>query len=301
MEKKRKKSQALHQGRTWQKEEFNMKQAIWTLLKVLLVFVVVLLMIGFVLVGFFTVQGYRMYRDAMQQTPIEQAVEQIRQQEDFVPYEQLPDLYIDAVIAVEDHRFEQHGGIDLLAICRAALYDLRTFSFAQGGSTITQQLAKNLFFTQEKALERKFAEVFAAFELESKYSKSEIFELYVNTIYFGSGYYGISDAARGYFGKEVSQLTDAECVLLAGLPNAPSAYAPDEAFALAKQRMRQVLDRMVACEVLTQEQAQQILAQEVSVLSSPCKGLSAFACIAKPRRPLDRLFSQPIGVQEQVF
>ena len=257
-----------------------MKQAILTVLKVLLVFVVVLLMIGCVLIGFFAVQGYRMYRDSMQQAPMEQVVEQIRQQEDFVQYEQLPDLYIDAVIAVEDHRFEQHGGIDLLAICRAALYDLRTLSFAQGGSTITQQLAKNLFFTQEKSLERKFAEVFAAFELESKYQKSEIFELYVNTIYFGSGYYGISDAARGYFGKEVSQLTDAECVLLAGLPNAPSAYAPDEAFALAKQRMRQVLERMVACEVLTQEQAQQILAKEVSVLSSSCNGSSVFSCIA---------------------
>ena len=150
MEKKRKKSQALHQGRTWQKEEFNMKQAIWTLLKVLLVFVVVLLMIGCVLIGFFAVQGYRMYRESMQQAPMEQVVEQIRQQEDFVQYEQLPDLYIDAVVAVEDHRFEQHNGIDLIAICRAAVYDLRTFLLRRAAVRLRSSWPKTCFLHRKK-------------------------------------------------------------------------------------------------------------------------------------------------------
>ena len=132
---------------------------------------------------------------------------------------------------------------------------------AEGGSTITQQLMKNEYFTQEKKLERKFAEIFAAWDIEKQYSKEDIFELYVNTIYFGSGYYGIYDAAEGYFGKEPSELSEYEAVMLAGLPNAPSAYSPDTSPELAKQRMRQVLDRMVECEVIDQTEADNLLAQ----------------------------------------
>ena len=133
-------------------------------------------------------------------------------------------------------------------------------SFVEGGSTISQQLMKNEYFTQEKKLERKFAEIFAAWELEREYSKKEIFELYVNTIYFGSGYYGIHDAAEGYFGKEPSELTEYEAIMLAGLPNAPSAYSPDTNPELARQRMKQVLEKMVECEVLTQKEADAIFA-----------------------------------------
>lgn len=120
---------------------------------------------------------------------------------------------------------------------------------------------KNEYFTQEKKLERKFAEIFAAWDIEKQYSKEDIFELYVNTIYFGSGYYGIYDAAEGYFGKEPSELSEYEAVMLAGLPNAPSAYSPDTSPELAKQRMRQVLDRMVECEVIDQTEADNLLAQ----------------------------------------
>lgn len=173
----------------------------------------------------------------------------------------LPEIYIDAVISVEDKRFEEHHGVDYLAICRAAWNNLRTFSFAEGGSTITQQLMKNEYFTQEKKLERKFAEIFAAWEIEKQYSKEDIFELYVNTIYFGSGYYGIYDAAEGYFGKEPSELNEYEAIMLAGLPNAPSAYSPDTSPELAKQRMSQVLIRMVECEVIDQDEADSLLAQ----------------------------------------
>lgn len=120
---------------------------------------------------------------------------------------------------------------------------------------------KNEYFTQEKKLERKFAEIFAAWDIEKQCSKEDIFELYVNTIYFGSGYYGIYDAAEGYFGKEPSELSEYEAVMLAGLPNAPSAYSPDTSPELAKQRMRQVLDRMVECEVIDQTEADNLLAQ----------------------------------------
>ena len=136
--------------------------------------------------------------------------------------------------------------------------DLRTRSLAEGGSTLTQQLAKNELFTQDKHLARKAAEMLAAFDIEKTYSKQQIFEMYANTIYFGSGYYGIAEAAEGYFGKEPAQLTDAEAIYLAGMPNAPSTYASSPE--LAFKRMQVVLKRMVKCRVLTQQQADAIAA-----------------------------------------
>ena len=137
--------------------------------------------------------------------------------------------------------------------------DLKAMSFVEGGSTITQQIAKNQYYTQEKKLERKFAEIFTAIELEKYCSKQEIFELYVNTIYFGSGYYGIYDAAEGYYGKQPSELSDYEAVMLAGLPNAPSAYSLNVNPDLAYSRMETVLSSMVKCGVIEQEQAEDIL------------------------------------------
>ncbi len=208
------------------------------------------------------VKGYNMYKDAVESKPLGKMVDGIRGMEGFTEYDELPEIYIDAVISVEDKRFMSHGGIDPIAICRAVFNDIRTMSFAEGGSTITQQLMKNEYFTQEKKLERKFAEVFAARALEKEYGKEDIFELYVNTIYFGSGYYGIHDAALGYYGKSPSELTEYESVMLAGLPNAPSAYSPDSSPELALQRMRQVLDRMVKCGVITESEAEEIISEK---------------------------------------
>ena len=157
-----------------------------------------------------------------------------------------------------------HKGIDPGAIARALLADLRTHSLAEGGSTLTQQLAKNELFTQDKHLARKAAEMLAAFDLEKTYSKQQIFEMYANTIYFGNGCYGITQAAEGYFGKEPAQLTDAEAVFLAGLPNAPSLYASSPELAL--KRTQTVLKRMVKCRVLTRTQADAI-AEEAAGLT----------------------------------
>lgn len=199
-----------------------------------------------------------MYRDAVSQTTIEERVEAVRARSDFIGYSEMPEFYIDAVISVEDHRFMKHPGIDPVAILRAAWTDIRERAFMEGGSTITQQLAKNLLFTQDKKIERKAAEVFAAFELEGKYSKEEIFELYVNTNSFGSGYDGVFAAATGYFGKFPSELTDYESAMLAGVPNAPSVYSPDVNLELANQRVAQVLQSMVRHHVITQEEAEQI-------------------------------------------
>lgn len=238
-----------------------MKKRTGTVLKIVVIVILAVLFLLAVAGAYFAIKGYKMYASAVEETPIEEKVESIRSMDNFIEFEELPEIYVDAVISVEDKRFWTHGGVDFLAIMRAVWKDITTFSFVEGGSTITQQLMKNQYFTQEKKLERKFAEVFAAVALEKEYSKEDIFELYVNTIYFGSGYYGIYDAAQGYFGKEPSELTEYEAVMLAGLPNAPSAYSPDTSPELAVQRTNQVLERMVACGVISQEKADSIASQ----------------------------------------
>ena len=139
--------------------------------RLLIVLVCLVLGVG----AFFGVKGYEMYQDAIAERTLDERVEDIRNTENFTIYSELPQFYIDATISVEDHRFADHCGIDLIAIGRAAWTDIRAMSFVEGGSTITQQLVKNLLFTQDKKIERKAAEVFAALEMESKYSKEEIY------------------------------------------------------------------------------------------------------------------------------
>ena len=226
--------------------------------RLLIVLVCLVLGVG----AFFGVKGYEMYQDAIAERTLDERVEDIRNTENFTIYSELPQFYIDATISVEDHRFADHCGIDLIAIGRAAWTDIRAMSFVEGGSTITQQLVKNLLFTQDKKIERKAAEVFAALEMESKYSKEEIFELYANTAYFGSGYYGIYQASIGYFGKEPSALTDYECALLAGIPNAPSVYSPMVNSELAQQRQQYVIRQMVKYGYISESEGEIILSQQ---------------------------------------
>ena len=212
-----------------------------------------------VLVTIFVVwQGYQMNDRALREQSLAKKVQEIREQPGYTPLSQLPETYQNAVIAAEDHRFRSHPGIDVIAIGRAAVNNIQEMSLSEGGSTITQQLAKNLYFTQEKTFVRKAAETFLAFKLERDYTKDEILELYVNTIYFGDGYYGIGAASEGYYGKEPSELNDDECTMLAGLPNAPSAYALTDHPELAEQRQKIVLNQMVKYHYLTQEEADQI-------------------------------------------
>lgn len=235
------------------------KQVIWKGVRYFFTLLFLLLLVCGIWYG---VKGYHMYRNAVAETSISEKTAALEQEEYFVSYEALPQIYIDAVISVEDHRFFSHSGVDGIAIVRALWNDLRTVSFAEGGSTITQQLAKNQYFTQEKTLERKFAEIFTAKAWEKACEKEEIFALYVNTIYFGSGYYGIYEAAQGYFQVTPEELNDYEAIMLAGLPNAPTAYALDAHSDLAKQRMQQVLDCMISNKKLTRQEANEILAEK---------------------------------------
>ncbi len=202
--------------------------------------------------------GWRMYTQALEAMPLDQKVKQVQSQESYTSFEELPETYVDAVIAAEDHRFYEHNGVDVIALGRALVNDIKSMSFVEGGSTITQQLAKNLYFTQEKELTRKIAEVFMAFHLEANYSKKELLELYVNSIYFGNGCYDVASATRSYFGIEPSQMDENQCTLLAGIPNAPSVYDLTQNPDLAAQRQRQVLHLMVKYEYLTATEASTI-------------------------------------------
>lgn len=200
-----------------------------------------------------------MYKVAIENVPLEEKIEEIKEKEGYTKISELPQIYIEAIISVEDHRFYKHSGIDVIAIGRAIINDIKAMEFVEGGSTITQQIAKNEYFTQEKQLTRKVAEVFMAFELEKKYSKDEILEIYINTIYFGNGYYNVKDACKGYFGKTIDKMTKGECIMLAGIPNAPSVYNPKENLELAKQRQKQVADKMVEYGYLTEKEEKEIL------------------------------------------
>ena len=225
--------------------------------KIIFVVILVAISISLLVIG----NGYNMYKEALEQMPLSKKVASIIEKENYAKIDEISQIYKDAVISVEDHRFYKHNGVDIIAIGRAFVNDIKAIDFVEGGSTITQQLAKNIYFTQEKKITRKIAEVFMAFEIEKEYDKNQILELYLNTSYFGDGYYTVKEACKGYFNKELKEMTDYECILLAGIPNAPSVYAPTKNPELAIQRQKQVMNKMVEYEYLTQEEANKILEQ----------------------------------------
>jgi len=200
-----------------------------------------------------------LYKKTIDTCDIQEVINAIQNQKNYITIDQIPAIYHDAVIAVEDPSFYKHDGINLLAIFKAFIRNVGSMDYVEGGSTITQQIAKNLFFTQEKKIDRKVAEVFMVHQLEYYYTKEELFEIYINAIYYGDGYYGIYDASIGYFGKEPSELTDNEATLLAGIPNAPSIYALSNDYQLAKERQKTVIDAMIKHHYLTQEEGDLIL------------------------------------------
>lgn len=223
--------------------------------------IVLVLLIAIVIVGIVVLaNGYGLYKDAIEEMSLEDKVKEIREDEDFVPLTSLPIEYQQAVIAVEDHRFKEHGAIDLIAIGRAIWVNITNLELREGGSTITQQVAKNLYFIEDNnnPIKRKVAEIFMAFKLESEYSKDDILEIYVNTIYFGDGYYGIKEACNGYLDKEPQNMTLYESTMMAGIPNAPSVYAPTVNPDLTRKRQEKVIDSMVEYGYLTQEEADNI-------------------------------------------
>jgi penicillin-binding protein 1A len=185
---------------------------------------------------------------------------------------ELPDYVPDAFIAIEDRRFYSHRGVDPFGIARALVADIFHRGAAQGGSTITQQLAKNLFLTQERTVTRKLQEIVLALWLEHKFSKTQILELYLNRVYFGAGAYGIEGAAQRYFGKSARHLTLAEAAMLAGLVQAPSRLAPSRNPAGAERRAALVLADMVELKMIGPAGAKLALARPAHAIKPPAAG-----------------------------
>ncbi len=178
---------------------------------------------------------------------------------------QIPKDLQNAFVAVEDNRFYDHMGIDPRGILRAVWANITQNSIAEGGSTITQQLAKNAYLTQERTLKRKMQEAFLALQLERQYTKQEILELYLNQIYFGQGAYGVQAAAKTYFGKNVEDLTLGECAMLAGIPKSPNYYSPFNDLQAAKERRGVVLDQMAKYHYISAAKADKTAAEEVAL------------------------------------
>ncbi len=184
----------------------------------------------------------------------------------FVPLAHVPQALRDAVIATEDKRFYYHWGVDPIGIARATVQNYRRGRVVEGGSTITQQLTKVLFLTPDKSLERKLKEAVLALELERRYTKDRILEMYLNQVYFGHGAYGVEAAARTYFGKSVSELSVREAALIAGLPRAPTTYSPFEHGDAAKRRREVVLRRMVEYGTLKDVEAKKLARADLGLI-----------------------------------
>lgn len=219
--------------------------------KFLMFFIVVLLII----IGAVIFYGYSYHKSNVDKVPIDAKVLELRKEATYVTKDKISKDYLNAVVAVEDHRFYDHGPVDFIAIIRATVRNAKNKEFIEGGSTITQQVAKNLYYMEDSTAKRKIAEIFTAYELENKLSKDDILEIYANIIYFGDGYYGIKEACNGYLNKEPNEITLAEACMLAGLPNAPSVYSPTVNKEYCKSRTKKVIDDMVEYGYITKEVA----------------------------------------------
>ncbi|MGE0054289.1 MAG: transglycosylase domain-containing protein [Hyphomicrobium sp.] len=183
---------------------------------------------------------------------------------DYMPIDLLPKHVVGAVVAIEDRRFFDHYGVDPWGFARAVMANLRAGRLAQGGSTLTQQLAKNLFLSPERTFSRKLEELALSFWLELRLSKAEILELYLNRVYFGAGAYGIEAASQRYFDKSARALSVSEAALIAGLLKAPSKYSPFTSPDLARARARVVVEKMAETGVITAQEARMALAERVA-------------------------------------
>lgn len=223
--------------------------------KLLITFLFIIISVGTI----FVIQGYSLYKETIESMPIAKKIEELKKDKNYVEIENLPKYYLNAVVATEDRRFYDHGAIDIVSIGRAVYVNIRDKELKEGGSTITQQLAKNMYYITEQDGIRKVAELFTAFDLEKECSKEEILELYVNISYFGDGYYGIGEATKGYLNKEPNDMTLDEATLMAGIPNAPSVYAPTKNPDLAKKRQEHVIKCMVENGYISEEDAKKLI------------------------------------------
>lgn len=194
--------------------------------------------------------GYMEYREAIEKAPLPAKVEECRSQDNYVTTQEISPYFLDDIVAVEDRRFYEHGALDPVAFTRAVVTNIREGRLSEGGSTITQQVAKNLYFSNAKRFTRKVAEAFVARDLEESYTKNEILELYCNIIYFGQSCYGVKSASLTYFDKEPIDLTYQEAAVLAGIPQAPSVYNPIDNPEKSQERTEAVLNILTENDIM---------------------------------------------------
>ncbi|GJL51126.1 MAG: penicillin-binding protein [Nitrospirales bacterium] len=194
----------------------------------------------------------------------------------YIPFEEIPQSLINAIIAVEDSRFFEHPGLDVVGIFRAAWTNLKSGGKVQGASTITQQLARTLFLSRERTYKRKIRELILAFKMELVLSKEKILEMYLNQIYFGHGAYGVGSASQTYFSKDLSEITLSESAILAGLPKAPNTYSPYRNPELAKNRQEHVLGRMVQTNFISKTEAEEAISAELAFHRKSLKPIASY-------------------------
>jgi membrane peptidoglycan carboxypeptidase len=215
----------------------------------------IILLFLFICCSVIFVKGYYMYTEALKENPLEEKISSIRARENYTPLAGISEYYLDGVLAIEDHNFYDHGAVNIVSISRAFLKNIINMRLMEGGSTISQQLAKNIYFSSVKKFSRKAAEALMAIHLENALSKDEILEMYVNEIYFGNGYYGIYAAAWGYFNKLPSELDFYQATVLAGIPQAPSVYNLEDNLAKTMLRREKVIDAMVKFQYIDEKTA----------------------------------------------
>ena len=224
--------------------------------------ILVLILAALAIIAVFLLNGYRVYKDITSKQSIVEKMEELRNNPDYVKKSEISQDYLNAVIAVEDHRYYEHGAIDIIAVIRAIFVNVQNNEFREGGSTITQQVAKNFYFmggdVNASGSAKKIAEAMLSINLERSYSKDSILEAYVNNIFFGNNCYSIKAASKYYFNKEPKDLTLYEATMLAGIPNAPSLYNPINDFELTKSRQRKVVQDMAKYGYITAEQEKEL-------------------------------------------
>src|SRR5579863_5435661 len=215
-----------------------------------------------------------------------------------VNYSQIPPVLKDAIISIEDRHFESHWGVDVIGIVRAGITDIFEWRKTQGASTLTQQLAKRLFLTPQKSWRRKFQEMLLAIQIERRFTKSQIFTMYVNIIELGHGNYGFEAASEYYFGKHLTQLTLPEAATLAGIPRSPTAYSPLLHPERAKERRDTVLEAMLETRKITEAQYREAKAAPLGLNIQKWNNNTAPYFVEEVRQFLERKYG-PETVEEK--
>ena len=226
--------------------------------------ILVLILMILAAAGTLLSQGYLRYKREVEILPVEKAVQTYTSKDDYADFDEIDEDFVNAVIAVEDKRFFTRKGYDFIALARALYHNLKAGDLIEGGSTICEQIAKNLYLGgYVEGLEEKMAEIFLMLHLEDTFSKEDLFALYANMNYYGDGYWGIVQASEGYYGTDPDDLTLAKASMLAGIPNAPAIYQLSSGFEDARGRQEWVLMTMLNNGFITQEEFDEALKEDV--------------------------------------